>query len=280
MKRFIILFSCFFLLSSCSTKLAYNYLDIILKWKIGKYVTLNRKQKKFVDINIDEFHRWHRQSQLPRYSDYIQGVIERISTKEMNGELIHAETDEVQLLIDSSFEYLKPSIAELISSFDEKQSQQLLENFAKDRKKYHKKYVATKIERLYKKRADELTDNISPFFGKLTEEQKQWINAWSKNLQPYEALSLKQQETWGEHLKEALALRKDREALLEKLDQVMFYRTDDWDPELERILDHNQEITYSLLANLVNNQTPKQREKMFRKLNKYRTDFEALSQGE
>lgn len=270
---------CLFFLSSCSTKLAYNYLDIVLKWYTGQYVSLDKTQKKLWSKKIKAFHTWHRETQLPLYANYVDGAIERIKSTKIDGSFIHNETDEVQLLVDPAISFLKPSIAELISTFDEKQAQEILENFTKEREEYHKDYILPSDEKKYKRRANEIKDKIGPFFGRLTKEQKGWIDEWARALSPYEELTLKQQEIWAKKLEQALELKDDEQALLAILDDVMFYRTDDWDPELEKILDHNQDITYELLAKLVNGQTEKQRKKMFKKLKNYQNDFIELSQN-
>lgn len=277
MKKLAVLLICLFCLTSCSVKLAYKFLDFAMGWQLKRYVSLEGEQKDFAENKIDEFHAWHRRTQLPLYAAYIDTVLNYIQNENVDGEWIHGETDKVQLMLDDSVNFLKPSIIELAAGFSDEQVAEVMERFEKNREKFYKKYVDVSDQKRRDKQEDELKDSIGPFFGRLTDEQEAMIETWLDALKSYEALALKQQEVWSEKLQQALAQRENREALTQGLEQVMFYRTDDWDPELEAILDHNQEISYRLLADLYNSQTSKQREKTLKKLRDYRDDFLELA---
>ena len=146
------------------------------------------------------------------------------------------------------------------------------------KKKYHKKYIKPSQEKVIKKRISDLNDQVTPFFGRYTSEQKEWVNTWSTELSPFEALSLKQQVEWSKKLEVAFSVRHDKVALAKNMDRVLFFHTDDWAPKDEAIMDVNQDITYTLVAQLVRSQTAKQRAKMNKKLKSYQEDFITLSQ--
>jgi len=277
MKKLLVVVVCLFCLSACSTKLAYNFMGFISKWYVGTYVSLDHEQKQLVESAIDVFKSWHRETQLPLYSDYIEGVITRIQQDDISGQWIHGETDQLQLLLDNSVNYLKPSIAKLMMSFSDEQTQEVLENLADDRKKYRKKHVDIDDKKRVKIQINELKSRLGPFFGRFTPEQKAWIEQWTAELKPYEKLTLEQQETWAGNVAEAFAVRNDKQQLRAKLEHVMFYRTDDWNPELQAALDFNQEITYDLVARLINSQSDKQRGKLVKKLTSYQQDFLELA---
>ncbi len=277
MKKLLLLILCLFVLSGCSTKIAYNFLGFVIKWYIGSYVSLDRSQKDFVNSKVEDFHRWHRHTELPRYADYIETLISRLQDGEISGQWVHGETDNVQLMLDTSVNYLKPTIIDLIASFSDQQVEEFMRNLEKKRKKYYRKYVDITQAKRRKKRQHELQDYIGPFFGRLSPQQELWVQEWLDNLQPYEGLTYEQQSLWAAKLQAAFALRSDRALLAAKLDELIFYRTDDWDPELQAILDHNQTISYQLIAQLVNSLSTKQRKKMFAKLRNYQRDFMELA---
>ncbi len=278
LKRFFIVTCCLFLISGCSTKLAYNFLPFLLKWYVGQYVSLNHEQKQKLDTAFKTFHVWHRNTQLPAYANYLKDVSVRLQSETITGKWVHNETDKVQLLIDDSVNILKPTAIELIMSLNDKQTKEILKKLEKDRKKYKKKYVDISNKKIIRKRKNDLLDYVGPFFGSFTKEQKQWIDEWGLSIEPYETLTLKQQKLLGDKIKDALDNRANQKKLTKLVDEIMFYRTDDWDPRLEEILDHNQKTTYELLAKLVNSQTKAQKTKMLNKLNKYRKDFISLYQ--
>lgn len=276
-KRFFIITLCLFLVSGCSTKLAYNFLPFLLKWYVGQYVSLTHEQKQTLSVSLKSFHTWHRTTQLPIYANYVQDVTHRIQSETITGKWIHNETDKVQLMIDDSVNILKPTAISLLASLSDKQTKEIEKNLKKDRKKYRKKYVDISDKKIIRNRKEKLLDYIGPFFGSFSKEQKRWIEDWAKNIKPYEALTLKQQQLLSEKINLALDNRKNRAELTRLVDEIMFYRTDDWDPELEAILDDNQESTYALLAKLVNSQKTNQKKKMLAKLNSYRKDFISLN---
>ncbi len=279
-KKITLCFLCLFVLNACSAKLAYNFLGFVINWQIGKYVSLNKEQQAFADERIEAFHDWHRETQLPVYADYIDGLLLRMSKDEITGEWVHNETDIIQDLLDISVQQLKPDIVSLISSFDEEQVNEVIERFEKEREKYKKKHIDISQKKLIKRRKSELTDRLGPFFGRFTDEQKVWIEEWAHALEPYEALTLNQQKLWEKELKAALDVRENKKELGKRLDGIMLYRTDDWDPELEKILDKNQALTYTLIAKLLNNRTEKQTERFVRKLSAYRDDLKELSKND
>lgn len=279
MKKILIAILCLFCLSGCAIKLAYNFMGFIVNWHIGKYVSLNSGQKSFVDQEISEFHTWHRETQLPLYADYISGLTQRIQNDMLTAAWVHKETDTVQDLLDLSVNKIKPEIVGLISTFTEEQVAEVMKNLAETREKYRKKYIDISDEKRYNKRRDEIYDRLGPFFGSFSTEQKQWIEAWARQLEPYEVLTNQQQSLWADAVKAALEQRKDPAELSRHLDQIMFYRTDDWDPELEKILDKNQQLTYTLIAKLLTSQSEKQRAKLLHKLAGYREDFLTLSKS-
>ncbi|MBX2859013.1 MAG: hypothetical protein KTR17_10150 [Cellvibrionaceae bacterium] len=245
-------------------------------WYVEKYVTLDSEQKKFAKVTIEEFHQWHRSTQIPIYAAYIEDLLQRID-EPFTPKSVHEETDQVQLLIEASFKRLLPSLADLCETLNSQQIQEIDSKLAKKRKKYKKKFVDASDERKMELRIKELTDYLGQFFGRFTPEQTQWIAQWSTSLKPYEELTVMQQEIWAETFSKAMQHRDDRSKLEDYLQELVLYQTDNWQPELQEKLDHNQAITYQLIAKLLNNRNEKQRLKFRKKLNKYLTDFNKMN---
>lgn len=280
-QRFILIIISLFLLNGCATKLAYNFLDWATLWYIESYVNLNTEQKKHTKNYLDEFHRWHRTTQLPHYALYLEGLQIRLGTNNMTGEMVHDETDTLQVFLDNSLNYLTPMFIELAATFTDKQVDELLKNLAKDRKKYSKDYINVDNEKLYKNRIDDLSDplNMGGISG-FNASQKALLRQWNESLMPFETLTLKQQEIWADELAQALDNRNDKPALEKTLRKLLFVHTDHWDEALEKRMDTNQDLTYDMLAQLLNSLTPAQRKKMNRKIDGYIQDFRELARQE
>lgn len=264
-------------LSGCKTKVAYTFIEWIADWYIGSYVTLTAKQSEEAKNIVTSFHDWHRETQLPIYVGYVEGLKQRLSVEAISGTQIHQETDKIQVYLDQSADKLLPSAARLMSSLSDGQVEEIMSNLEKERRKYQRKYVDIPQEKAYQARIKELKRNTKRLFGRLTEEQDQWVSDWAKQLQPYEQLTLKQQELMANKLLAALHQREDTQQLENTLKELLFYRTDNWDLDLQKRLDFNQQLTYQLLARIINNLSPKQSLRMNNKLDQYVADFTDLS---
>ena len=264
--------------ASCSsTRLGYGFLDTYILWKIDGYVSLTQEQKTFTKAGINDFHAWHRKEQIPLYAAYMEQLKPKLNNTNLSGVIIHKETDELQQLLDESINYLMPTLVELAFSLSDDQIIELDKNLAKKRKKYTKQYVTVGKTKLYKNRIDDLCKYMDPFFGRYTSQQKEWLELWAQQLIDYEERMVTQQENWSANLLSALKNRTTKPVLHAQLKDIVLYRTDNWEPELNAILDKNQATTYDLVATLVKSQTTKQRDKMNKKLDKYVSDFQHLS---
>lgn len=276
-KRIALLVCCTVLLFGCSTKTAYHFLDWGIKWYIGKYISLTHEQKEFTEKALDDFHDWHRRSQLVPYAEFIEALREKLNSGEITGEQLHAEVDQIQLMIDISVDQLLPLFINLTASLSDEQVEELMENLAEKREEYEKDHVTASREKVIEARINDLQDHLSPHFGRLTDEQKQWLEDWATSLIPFEEVTLKQQEIWAEDVKALLAKRQDKAMLKRELRKLIVTNTDDWPEDAQAIFDKNQELTYDFLARLVNNLTPKQKKKMNSKFDSYINDLYDLA---
>lgn len=273
---------CTLLLTACSsTKMAYEFLDWVAMWKVDRMVELNSQQRKRTEAEIHTLHDWHRATQLPRYADYLEGLRQRLlaamATGSVTGEQIHAETDEVQLMLDDVLEQLLPAATEIVASLSDEQVSGLLGRLAEERQEYIDEYVKPDSEERRQKNEDEFKDNLKRFIGRLNSQQEQWIDDWSRKLVPYAELSARQQILWQEHLGKYLTLRDNKALLQQGLRELMLYRTDNWAPEAEKAMDINQTLTYDLLARILNNLTDEQQKRLDKSLRGYITDFRELT---
>lgn len=256
-------------LSACTTKMAYNFLDWAIEWKVQRLVKLHGEQKVLTKKAIQDFHHWHRTTQLPQYADYLRALQARLNDQPVSAKDIHAETDKIQLLVDQSVEKVLPDAAQVLTTLSDEQVKELLASVAEERDEYKDEYVDPSTRKRQKTYYKKFLKHAQDWLGPLSSEQKDKVETWSKSLEPFEELNLQQQKIWEEKLAEILAKRQNTDTLLEGLKTLMFHRTDDWQPELEKILDRNQAMSYELIAELLNELDEKQREHMNKKIEDY-----------
>lgn len=256
-------------LSACTTKMAYNFLDWAIEWKVQRLVKLHGEQKVLTKNAIQEFHHWHRTTQLSQYADYLRELQTRLNDQPVSAKDIHAETDKIQLLVDQSVEKVLPDAAQVLTTLSDEQVKELLASVAEERDEYKDEYVDPSTRKRQKTYYKKFLKHAQDWLGPLSSEQKDKVETWSKSLEPFEELNLQQQKIWEEKLAAILAKRENTETLLEGLKTLMFHRTDDWQPDLEKILDRNQELTYGLIAELINGMGEKQRTHLDKKIEDY-----------
>ena len=66
------------LLTGCSAlTLTYTYAQRLLLWKVDRYFQLSDEQDKLVKARLADLHTWHRQTELPRYAEFLRQVQDR-----------------------------------------------------------------------------------------------------------------------------------------------------------------------------------------------------------
>jgi len=276
-KLLVLALACVFLMTGCTVRVAYGMLDTIMGWQLGQYVTLKGEEKKFMKHTFDEFHDWHRSTQLSLYIDYLKQLKQGMITKPITAEYLHAESDKLQDLLDSSVGYLVPGLTQVAMGLNNEQIEEVVKNLEKERVEYREDYIDATDKKIQKRRINDITRYIGGFFGSFTDEQKQALIKWETNLVPHEELMIKQQEIWQQEFLNAMTFQDSQAELQTRIQALMLVRTDNWDPELQRVLDLNQRATFEMLAELFNSQTPKQRKKLERKFDQYINDFTILA---
>lgn len=154
------------LLGGCSSvRLAYGYLDWWMDRTLNKYLNLEGPQEDLLSQRVDEFHRWHRQTQLPRYADYLDQLAAEVDSpaETVPTRLIEIEkkTDE---LWNSSITMLSDLLLPILLQLDDAQITQLAENARKEREKSLKKWQKDqhKREKAFRKEAERWLGDLTP----------------------------------------------------------------------------------------------------------------------
>ncbi len=217
---------------------------------------------------------------MPLYADYLQQVQNRLQQGPITAAEIHGETDKIQLLVDQSVNKILPDAAKVLSSLEDRQVKELLASLAEEREEYQEERVAISRKKQIQHRYKEFLKHFRRWAGEPTKNQLEQVRKWSEEIEPFEALNLAQQKVWEDELARLLAQRADAEALLQGMRGLMVHRTDNWQPELEQVMDRNQDRTYALLADLLNGLNEKQKTHLQKQLADYRKIFTELARGE
>jgi len=195
------------LLASCSAaKLAYNRLDWLAAWEVGKFVELDGESKRLFDDGFRSLWRWHRSTQLTVYAQDLREVARiadgPVSAEEVRDYLARVREHGRRLLAEAV-----PRTAPVLAALDETQVRKLLEGLAERRREEIDEYAGQTPEEGKQERARVMTRGIKRWFGTVTEEQEMMARIWAGERQDDPKLWLSYGEQWDRAFALTLATR-------------------------------------------------------------------------
>jgi hypothetical protein len=263
------------LLSGCAVKLAYHFLDWGLSYKLNHYLSLNNDQSQQAKKAIKEFHHWHQRHELPDYVAFLNDAKNRLSGPPLTPEEIGSYRERLKLFGERSVDQLLPAISSILQSLDQKQIQQLFKTLNEDQKDYEKLYLIPSIEDVREVLKNDALKSIKKYMGRLSDEQKSHITAWSQAIKPFAAAASKEQDQWELLMAQLLSLPNNPN-YIPQLKALMMYDFASWDTPNRQIMEHNQTISYQLMADMLNSRSPEQTASLIEKLNTYIEDCQDL----
>jgi hypothetical protein len=159
------------LLTACSVvKLAYNQAPELAYLQLDSYFDFNDVQTSRVKDELVKVQRWHRNTQLPAYSEFLrkwQGLLP--------GDIDEAGVCSAVAEVRSSLLALsarsQPMVAELAPTLDQQQLKHLQRKFGKLNRDYQRDFIdGTPAEQL-EKRLDKAVSRAEMLYGTLEEAQ-------------------------------------------------------------------------------------------------------------
>lgn len=264
-------------LSGCSLKLTYPYMDWWLSWTIRDYVTLNRPQRQHLETRLDNFHRWHQQTQLKHYLVFVEQLATQVEQPMSHRQLADISLELQQHWL-TSLDYLLIDIDQLFISLSDQQWQLFLENLDQKQKEYSEPFLSVDKQDRLKLRQKRFTKGTKRWIGKLTKSQKEMVEHWSKDLHPITQLNAERQSLWNQEATQLFSQRHQLEAHVrqKKLRALVVNDIHKWPEAAQESILYNQKITYQLLLNIHQSLTEKQLKTLKGQLRSYRSDFRFL----
>lgn len=268
-------------LTACSVvKLAYNQAPELAYLQLDGYFDFTDGQSGRVKEELTRVQRWHRSTQLPAYSAFLQkwqGLVE--------GDLNEAQVCSVAAEARSSLlaisGRMEPFVAELAPTLETPQLKFLQRKFAKLNRDYQRDFIAgTPAERL-QKRFDKAVTRAEILYGTLEEKQREVLRARMAQSVFDGAISLaeyqrRQQDalrTLGPLVNGAASIEQARPAI-----RGYFERSaNSPNPAYRSYQDRLEQDNCATLARLHNSTTAAQRAQAAQTLGNYARDFTLLA---
>lgn len=263
------------ILGSCSSvQLAYGQLDRWIRWQLDDYVDFNGAQKQQLIAALDSFHSWHRQTQLPRYADFLQQLADRVEQGQL--ENVHSEPveDQVRQFWETSSVQMYDLLLPLAAELEPAQIDELEENLLEKRRESLEKWQKSP-EKIQRRRRKEIRKQSERWLGSLSAEQETLIADWVSQVAYNPLLRDQQRQIWQAQFLELL--RRKPDGYLNKMRDLMINPEQLWSPEYQQMQEQRHRQARALGERILSSTTAAQRRHLTQTLREYAADFNELA---
>ena len=263
-------------LGACSrVGLAYRNLDVIIPWSLSDYVDMNGEQKDWFNERLKEHLSWHCTTQLPGYLDWLDRLQAMVESNQVSDAALQERTAEAKQAIAETAREITPSAIELLQGLDDKQVAEMNDAFAKDLRKRQQEYVKPPLAQQIKERGERMEKRLNDWLGPLSDTQKQRVVAWTNALGDQNTQWIANRAHWQQQFSAAVAQRQSAE-FAQRIETLLVNRERLWTADYRMAYANTEAQARSLFVDLMAETTPQQRERLLKKIEGVRKDFNDL----
>lgn len=180
MHRLFCIFAMTILLGACSTSIVYNNADYLVKWWIGKYIDFNATQKPIVDQTIDAWLNWHREQEIPRYTNQLTTLKTAIVAQDLSREQLSQHFSETQSHMTRIRQRVAPDVAAIGVTLDLEQLSQLFATITHERQERAEE--AKQRRQKQPSRSARIIESMEEYIGPLTQVQTDIVDTYVAQL--------------------------------------------------------------------------------------------------
>lgn len=159
------------LLQACSAvKLGYQQLPTLSYWWLDNYLAFSDTQTPRLKESLENLQRWHRQQELPLYTQLIARVAQS-SQNHVQAQDICSLWTEGQARADRLVQEALRQTAPVIASLSPRQLDHLRRHFVLKNEDWEKQWLRGTREERFQRRLRTAVDRYSDFYGDLTPSQ-------------------------------------------------------------------------------------------------------------
>ena len=265
-----------FALGACSrVGLAYRNLDVIVPWTLSDYLSMNGGQKDWFNERLAEHLSWHCTTQLPGYLDWLDRLQDMVERNQVTDAALQARTQEAKQAIAQTAREITPSAIELLQGLNDKQVAEMNDAFAKDQRKRQEQYLKPSLDQQIKERGERMEKRLNDWLGPLSPGQKQRVVDWSKALGDQNTQWIANRAHWQKQFSAAVAQRQSPQ-FPQRIETLLVNRETLWTPTYRQAYANTEAQARSLFVDLMAESTPEQRQRLLKKIEGVRKDFNDL----
>ena len=152
--------------------LGYNRAATLAYWWIDGYVDLGPEQGRRLREDLAALHRWHRETELPRYAERLRGW-QAMARQDISADAACREFDTVRSLLLPLGERALGELAALAASLDDTQLAHLQRKQAESNREFRRDFMTP--DHGLEERLKRLVRRVESFYGNLNAEQRQLL---------------------------------------------------------------------------------------------------------
>ena len=262
-------------LTGCSaTQLIYNRVDILVRWYLDDYVSLDREQQVRFDARLETLLDWHRREELPAYVALLDDALTilddgvplddtRAMADRIEEAAIRFQDPFLELLLstgqDLTPEQMQQFVDVLMSKQEEFEDDRLARSDAEYREDLEARFDK-QLSRYLGSLTAEQTNRIAVGVAEMTRLDRFWLQDRRVWITDLSAMLLEEAPDWPDQVRALIARRDD--ALL---------------PAYREGIDHNGEVILQLSRDVLIARTDKQDRKLRGRVQSLRDDLAALA---
>lgn len=257
------------LLSACSSQFVYERIDWFTKYQIEKYVDLNKEQEMFVKASMDSVLSWHRQDELTKYIDFLDGITQALD-QEVTAEQVKVWIAEVRSAYDSLLVMMSPWLIELAASLKPEQIEELMKNMQEQNRELEDKYLSRDAKTYVNSLDKRYQKSFKYWLGRLTNKQKTRIGDTMAELERLDEQWMHERKRWQQQL---ISVLDKKQGWRNELAVLLHDGTDYSKAAAEEASQRNMQRISQLLADVINMRSEKQNRKLIKNIDKWKNDI-------
>jgi hypothetical protein len=266
------------LVTGCTARFVYDRLNVAVPWYFGMRVSLSGTQEEELKAAVAEAMNWHRQTELPRYSEFLRElarqVREPVTREQIENTLGRMEEFRAALVTE-----MAPGAARWLASLSPSQLDELLTSFAEDDLDLREDYCRAPPEKVIAKRARSIGRSVKYWAGTLDDSQRAIIERAAGEMRLTGCDRADSRALWRAELRLLLA-ETDASALEAPLRELMLNPERTWTDAYRSGFEANRARMLDMFAELDATWSDEQRAHAARKLEKLADEIDELQMNQ
>ena len=165
-------------LAGCSTwRVAYQQSETLVYWWVDRHLDLTSEQKPLVQESLADWHRWHRQQQLPEYLDLLQRA-RAMALREVSADEICQLTQTAQAGLVRLVRRIEPPATRLLVQLQPEQLQHLRQRYERGNVEWREEWLDGTPQQRLQHRVKQALERLENSYGRLDATQREMVTAW------------------------------------------------------------------------------------------------------